>query len=84
MDLQQSDFDRLLFFEHARKTAEATYTKDPLDAEVCLSFFAFSIPNFLSFFHIYIELTHAFNAPLIPEMFMAIEEFWNFFVAFVS
>ncbi|KAF7801703.1 mitochondrial import receptor subunit TOM20-like [Senna tora] len=33
MDLQQSDFDRLLFFEHARKTAEATYAKDPLDAE---------------------------------------------------
>ncbi|MCE3050264.1 mitochondrial import receptor subunit tom20 [Datura stramonium] len=29
----QSDFDRLLFFEHARKTAEATYAKDPLDAE---------------------------------------------------
>ncbi|KAK4367366.1 hypothetical protein RND71_011158 [Anisodus tanguticus] len=29
----QNDFDRLLFFEHARKTAETTYTKDPLDAE---------------------------------------------------
>ncbi|KAI4348315.1 hypothetical protein L6164_009050 [Bauhinia variegata] len=34
MDMQaQSDFDRLLFFEHARKTAEATYAKDPLDAD---------------------------------------------------
>ncbi|XP_054800664.1 mitochondrial import receptor subunit TOM20-like [Prosopis cineraria] len=33
MDLQQSDFDRLLFFEHARKTAEATYAGDPLDAD---------------------------------------------------
>ncbi|KAJ8566898.1 hypothetical protein K7X08_019106 [Anisodus acutangulus] len=29
----QNDFDRLLFFEHARKTAETTYTKDPLDSE---------------------------------------------------
>ncbi|KAK6928525.1 hypothetical protein RJ641_007116 [Dillenia turbinata] len=29
----QSDFDRLLFFEHARKTAEATYAKNPQDAE---------------------------------------------------
>lgn len=34
MDLQQSDFDRLLFFEHARKTAEATYAKNPLDSDV--------------------------------------------------
>lgn len=33
MDMQ-SEFDRILFFEHARKTAEATYVKDPLDAEV--------------------------------------------------
>ncbi|GMN57515.1 hypothetical protein TIFTF001_026625 [Ficus carica] len=33
MDLQQSDFDRLLFFEHARKTAEATYAKNPLDSD---------------------------------------------------
>ncbi|KAJ8546436.1 hypothetical protein K7X08_019019 [Anisodus acutangulus] len=29
----QNDFDRLLFFEHARKAAETTYTKDPFDAE---------------------------------------------------
>ncbi|EPS64343.1 hypothetical protein M569_10436, partial [Genlisea aurea] len=28
-----SDFDRLLFFEHARRTAEATYEKNPLDAD---------------------------------------------------
>lgn len=28
-----SDFDRLLFFEHARKSAETAYTKNPLDAE---------------------------------------------------
>ncbi|KAL2906886.1 Mitochondrial import receptor subunit TOM20 [Bienertia sinuspersici] len=28
-----SDFDRLLFFEHARKAAEASYAKNPLDAE---------------------------------------------------
>ncbi|KAA8530100.1 hypothetical protein F0562_004809 [Nyssa sinensis] len=32
MDMQ-SDFDRLLFFEHARKTSEANYAKNPLDAE---------------------------------------------------
>ncbi|KAK9271477.1 hypothetical protein L1049_001836 [Liquidambar formosana] len=28
-----SDFDRLLFFEHARKTAEITYAKNPIDAD---------------------------------------------------
>ncbi|KAJ7974868.1 mitochondrial import receptor subunit TOM20-like [Quillaja saponaria] len=33
MDLQASEFDRLLFFEHARKTAEATYNTNPLDAD---------------------------------------------------
>lgn len=33
MDMQ-NDFDRLLFFEHARKTAEANYIKNPLDADV--------------------------------------------------
>ncbi|KAF2283071.1 hypothetical protein GH714_043815 [Hevea brasiliensis] len=32
MDMQ-NEFDRILFFEHARKTAAATYVKDPLDAE---------------------------------------------------
>ncbi|KAK1281685.1 Mitochondrial import receptor subunit TOM20 [Acorus calamus] len=32
MDVQ-SDLDRLLFFEHARRTAESTYAKDPLDAD---------------------------------------------------
>lgn len=33
MDMQEGDFDRILFFEHARQTAEATYTKNPLDAD---------------------------------------------------
>lgn len=28
-----NDFDRLLFFEHARRTAEASYAKNPLDVE---------------------------------------------------
>lgn len=37
MDMQEGDFDRILFFEHARQTAEATYTKNPLDADVCKS-----------------------------------------------
>ncbi|XP_009601172.1 mitochondrial import receptor subunit TOM20 [Nicotiana tabacum] len=32
MDMQ-SEFDRLLFFEHARKTAETTYAQNPLDAD---------------------------------------------------
>lgn len=41
MDLQQSEFDRLLFFEHARKTAEAEYTKNPLDADVRFFFLFF-------------------------------------------
>ncbi|CAM8997398.1 unnamed protein product [Rhodiola kirilowii] len=31
MDMQ-NDFHRLFFFEDARKTAEATYIKNPLDA----------------------------------------------------
>ncbi|RRT84508.1 hypothetical protein BHE74_00011178 [Ensete ventricosum] len=34
MDLQANDFDRLVFFEHARKTAEAAYAVNPLDADV--------------------------------------------------
>ncbi|KAI5651096.1 hypothetical protein M9H77_37101 [Catharanthus roseus] len=29
----QSDFDRLLFFEHARKNAESSYAKNPKDAD---------------------------------------------------
>ncbi|THU68888.1 hypothetical protein C4D60_Mb08t08600 [Musa balbisiana] len=33
MDLQPNDFDRLVFFEHARKAAEAAYAVNPLDAD---------------------------------------------------
>ncbi|PKU67823.1 mitochondrial import receptor subunit TOM20 [Dendrobium catenatum] len=33
MDLGQIDFDRVLFYEHARMDAEAAYAKNPLDAE---------------------------------------------------
>lgn len=33
MQFSQDDFDRLLLFEHNRKSAEATYAKDPLDAD---------------------------------------------------
>ncbi|XP_073000368.1 mitochondrial import receptor subunit TOM20-like [Typha latifolia] len=33
MELPQSDFDRLLFFEHARKTAEVAYAANPIDAD---------------------------------------------------
>ncbi|CAA2965994.1 mitochondrial import receptor subunit TOM20-like isoform X2 [Olea europaea var. sylvestris] len=32
MDME-SEFDRILFFEHARKTAEAAYAKNPIDAD---------------------------------------------------
>ncbi|KDP26797.1 hypothetical protein JCGZ_17955 [Jatropha curcas] len=33
MEFSQEDFDRLLMFEHARKSAEATYANDPLNAD---------------------------------------------------
>ncbi|XXG49884.1 hypothetical protein AAC387_Pa02g3935 [Persea americana] len=33
MEMPQGDFDRLLFFEYARKTAETNYAKNPLDAD---------------------------------------------------
>lgn len=33
MDMQ-GDIERLMFFEHARKAAEATYIKNPSDADV--------------------------------------------------
>ncbi|XP_072972452.1 mitochondrial import receptor subunit TOM20-like [Typha angustifolia] len=33
MEMPQNDIDRLVFFEHARQTAEAAYSKDPLDAD---------------------------------------------------
>ncbi|KAF8408421.1 hypothetical protein HHK36_007573 [Tetracentron sinense] len=33
MDMAENDFDRLLLFEHARKTAEANYAMNPLDAD---------------------------------------------------
>ncbi|OAY86082.1 mitochondrial import receptor subunit TOM20 [Ananas comosus] len=33
MEIPQNDFERLVFFEHARKTAEVAYAADPLDAD---------------------------------------------------
>lgn len=39
----QSEFDRLLFFEHARKTAETNYAQNPLDADVRISSFSLHI-----------------------------------------
>ncbi|KAK8953202.1 Mitochondrial import receptor subunit TOM20 [Platanthera guangdongensis] len=33
MDLGQQDFDRILFYEHARKNVEAVYAKNPIDAD---------------------------------------------------
>jgi len=45
-----SDFDRLLFFEHARKTAEVNYAKSPLDADVRLLFSLIAPPFCLSIY----------------------------------
>lgn len=45
----QSEFDRLLFFEHARKSAETTYAQNPLDADVRISSFSSFIVSVLSF-----------------------------------
>ncbi|XP_010927736.1 mitochondrial import receptor subunit TOM20 [Elaeis guineensis] len=33
MEMPQDDLDRLVFFEHARNSAEAAYAKNPLDAD---------------------------------------------------
>eukprot|EP00262_Sarcandra_glabra_P009988 TRINITY_DN24834_c0_g1_i1.p1 TRINITY_DN24834_c0_g1~~TRINITY_DN24834_c0_g1_i1.p1 ORF type:complete len:203 (+),score=38.79 TRINITY_DN24834_c0_g1_i1:312-920(+) len=33
MEMPQNEFDRLIFFEHARKTCETNYMKNPLDAD---------------------------------------------------
>ncbi|XP_008801725.1 mitochondrial import receptor subunit TOM20-like [Phoenix dactylifera] len=33
MEIPSNDLDRLVFFEHARKAAEAAYAKNPLDAD---------------------------------------------------
>ncbi|WOL18722.1 mitochondrial import receptor subunit TOM20 isoform X1 [Canna indica] len=33
MDLTETDFERMLFFEHARRNAEAAYATNPLDAD---------------------------------------------------
>ncbi|KAE9590231.1 hypothetical protein Lal_00027913 [Lupinus albus] len=33
MDLQENDLERLLFFEHASKTAQSHYANNPLDAD---------------------------------------------------
>lgn len=53
MQFSQDDFDRLLLFEHARKTAEATYTRDPLDADVRI----FYIFNIYLYTHISISIS---------------------------
>lgn len=34
MEMQKNEFDRLLLFEDARNASEATYAKNPLDADV--------------------------------------------------
>lgn len=41
MGMGQNDFDRLLFFEHARKQAEITYAQNPQDADVSPRLFLF-------------------------------------------
>lgn len=51
MDMQQSEFDRLLFFEHARKAAEAEYAKNPLDADVRILLLWIHFPLYLFDFY---------------------------------
>lgn len=84
MDLQGSEFDRLLFFEAARKTSEANYAKNPLDAEVStvltaaaslLGFFLRYLGYWRHFCHDLLPLLHCCwrirgaSAPAIPPVF---------------
>ena len=55
MQFSQEDFDRLLLFEHTRKTAEVNYAKNPLDADVrtlSLLSLSLSLSLYLSNFHL--------------------------------
>ena len=56
MDLQASEFDRILFFEHARKNAESTYATNPLDAEVTFPTSLFPSTNFLLCFSMILRI----------------------------
>lgn len=49
MEMPQTDLDRILFFEHARITAETHYARNPLDADVNPS-----LPLYSLFLHMYI------------------------------
>ena len=62
MEFSQEDFDRLLLFEHARKTAESNYAQNPLDADVSIflslliSMFHSSILTSIIFNYVYLCL----------------------------
>lgn len=58
MEFSQEDFDRLLLFEHARKTAESNYAQNPLDADVSISL---SLSLLISMFHSSILTSIIFN-----------------------
>ena len=61
MDLQQSEIDRLLFFEHARKTAEATYAQNPLDADVRIYIYIIFLRFFVFIFYFFLLQFHGFD-----------------------
>ena len=56
MEFSQEDFDRLLLFEHARKTAESNYAQNPLDADVSIF-----LSLLISMFHSSISTSIIFN-----------------------
>ena len=53
MDFSQDDFERLLLFEQARKTAEANYAENPLDVNVCVILFGLYVLTVYLYIYIF-------------------------------